>query len=243
MKKFLNILKNIVEMIRIRAFRAIDDVEACNLYALEHMEILKIFGITKITTANNSWIDNPNVYVILAERVSDNYPVGGARIHLYHPDYPLPMDDAIKEFDPNVKNILAHHAENGGTSEICGLWNARSVAGWGIGTLFLARAGVAMSTQLPMSSMFVLCGGHTIGITLEKGFTIDERLGNKGTFYYPKEGLVATAGVMNNIYDLKDAQEIDRGIIESLRANPNQTRTESTDKITFDVEYRLNLNL
>jgi hypothetical protein len=91
--------------------------------------------------------------------------------------------------------------------------------------------------------MFVLCGGHTIGITLEKGFTIDERLGNKGTFYYPKEGLVATAGVMNNIYDLKDAQEIDRGIIESLRANPNQTRTESTDKITFDVEYRLNLNL
>ena len=228
-------------MIRIRAFRAIDDYDACNMYAQEHLEILKIFGITKITTANTSWIHNPSVYVILAERTEDNRPVGGARIHLYDSNYPLPMDDAVKDFDPSVKQLLATHNVNGGTGEICGLWNARSVAGWGIGTMFLSRAGVALAAQLPMHSMFVLCGEHTIGITLEKGFTIEERLGNKGTFYYPKEGLVATAAIIEDLQDLSHANEADRKIILNLRDNPEQTRLEKSGKLDFEIEYKLSL--
>lgn len=228
-------------MIRIRAFRAIDDEAACLRYAQEHMEILKIFGITKITTANTGWIYNPNVYVILAERIADNVPVGGARVHLYDKNYPLPMDDAVRDFDPSVKQLLAQHQENGGTGEICGLWNARSVAGWGIGTMFLSRAGVAMAAQLPMHSMYVLCGEHTIGITLEKGFVIEEKLGNKGTFYYPKEGLVATAAVIEDIHDLSHAKPLDRDVILSLRENPEQTRLEKSSKLDFEIEYRLTL--
>jgi hypothetical protein len=229
-------------MIRIRAFRAIDDNDACNHYAKEHLEVLKIFGITKITTANTDWIYNPNVYVIYAERIEDNMPVGGARIHLYDPNYPLPMDVAVRDFDPSVKGLLERHALRG-TGEICGLWNSRVVAGWGIGTIFLSRAGMALAAQLPMHSMFVLCGEHTIGITLEKGFTVEEQLGNKGTFYYPKEGLVATAAVINDIYDLSNANAADRDIIQSLRENPNQKRLEHSDKLDFEIDYQLKLKL
>lgn len=230
-------------LIRIRAFRAIDDTEACNRYAQEHMDILKIYGITKITTANNSWIQNPNVYVIMAYRVSDNKPVGGARVHLYHEDYPLPMDDAVKDFDPSVKGLLANHHAEGGTGEICGLWNSRDVAGWGIGTIFLSRAGVSLCNQLPMQTMHVLCAEHTIGITLEKGFIIEEALGNKGTFYYPKEGLVATAAVINDVNTLGDAKEEDRNIIMSLRENPRQTRHEKNNEFEIEIQYELDLNL
>lgn len=230
-------------MIRIRAFRAIDDREACEQYAKEHLDVLKIYGITKITTANNSWMENPYVYVIMAYRISDNVPVGGARIHLYNKDYPLPMDVAVKDFDPGVKDLLIQHDAQGGTGEICGLWNSRDVAGWGIGTIFLSRAGVAISAQLPMHSMFVLCAEHTIGITLEKGFVIEEKLGNKGTFYYPKEGLVATAAVIEDVHNLKDAQQIDRDIITSLRQNPLQTRHEEHNGRDLDIEYLLDLKL
>lgn len=229
--------------IRIRAFRAIDDVEACNLYSREHMDVLRIYGITKITTANNSWIENPNVYVIMAYRASDNIPVGGARVHLYHKDYPLPMDVAVKDFDPSVKELLEEHEANGGTGEICGLWNSRSVAGWGIGTIFLSRAGVSLCTQLKMKSLHVLCAEHTIGITLEKGFVIEEVLGNKGTFYYPKEGLVATAAVINDVHTLADATPTDREIIMSLRADPTQTRQERNNEFEIEIEYQLKLNL
>lgn len=230
-------------MIRIRAFRAIDDREACELYAKEHMDVLKIYGITKITTANNSWMENPNVYVIMAERTSDNYPVGGARIHIYNKEYPLPMDVAVKDFDPSVEQLLQQHHDNGGTGEICGLWNSREVAGWGIGTVFLSRAGVALCQQLPMRSMFVLCAEHTIGITLEKGFTIETALGDKGTFFYPKEGLVATAAVINDINDLGNAHDKDREIIMSLRNNCSQTRHEEHNERQIDIEYRLDLNM
>lgn len=227
--------------IRIRAFRAIDNRHACELYAEAHLDILKIFGITKITTANNSWIYNPNVYVILAEAVDDSRPLGGARIHLYHPDYPLPFVDAVRDFDSGVHTLVAEHAKKG-TGEICGLWNAREVAGLGIGTLFLSRAGVALAAQLPMHSMFVLCGEHTIGVTLKKGFVIEEKLGNKGTYYYPKEGLVATAAVINDLQDLSHADELDREIITSLRTQPNQTRIEQGPKEELEIQYRLKLN-
>lgn len=231
-------------MIRIRAFRAVDELDTCKVYMREHMEVLKVFGITKITTANDSWMQNPNVYVIFAEMVEGNIPVGGARIHLYDPSdkYPLPMDDAIREFDPTVKDLLSKHNEQG-TAEICGLWNSRIVAGWGIGTIFLSRAGIAFSASLPIKSMFVLCGEHTIGITLDKGFQVEERLGNKGTFYYPKEGLVATAAVFEDLKDLSHAKPTDREVIESLRSKPNQTRRETTDKMTFDITYKLDLNI
>lgn len=228
-------------MIRIRAFRAIDEPESCKRYLQEHMEVLKIFGITKITTANDSWTRNPSVYVIMAESMEDNSPVGGARIHLYNEEFPLPIEDAIRDFDPSVIPMLKEHNARGGTSEICGLWNSRNVAGLGIGTLFLARAGVALAAQLPMHSMFVLCGEHTIGITLEKGFTIAEELGNSGTFYYPKEGLIATAAVMNDIHDLSNAKDEDRSLIAALREHPDLTRIENAPKGELAIEYRLKL--
>lgn len=230
-------------MIRIRAFRAIDDNKACQQYAKEHMDVLKIYGITKITTANNSWMENPNVYVIMAERTEDNQPVGGARIHIYDPAYPLPMDVAVKDFDPSVKELLEQHHNNGGTGEICGLWNSRDVAGWGIGTIFLSRAGVALAKQLPMQSMFVLCAEHTIGITLEKGFVIETKLGDSGGFNYPKEGLVATAAVIDDLDDLSHAEEKDREIIMSLRANNRQTRHEVHNGRELEIEYQLDLKL
>lgn len=227
-------------MIRIRAFRAIDDNNRCQLYVQEHLEILKVFGITKITTANNSWMYNPNVYVIMAESITDGTPLGGARIHIYDKEHPLPFVEAIKDFDNNVHTLVEKHALHG-TGEICGLWNSRAVAGVGIGTLFLSRAGMALAAQLPMHSMFVLCGEHTIDITLEKGFVIEESLGNKGTFYYPKEGLVATAAVINDLADLSHAKEADREIIEDLRREPNQIRIENGPKGDTPIEYVLGL--
>ena len=228
-------------MVRIRAFKAIDEFDTCNLYVQEHMEVLKVFGITKITTANNSWMFNPNVYVIIAELTENNKPIGGARIHMFHKDHSLPFIDAVKDFDASVHTLVAAHDADGGTGEICGLWNSRDVAGWGIGTLFLARAGVSIANKLPMHSMFVLCGEHTIGITLNKGFTVEESLGNRGTFFYPKEGLVATAAVMSDVRDLSYALPEDRGIIESLRENPTQIRYENSPKGPLEIQYQLDI--
>lgn len=228
-------------MIRIRAFRAVDDRAACEKYVYEHMQILKVFGITKITTANNSWMFNPNVYVIMAESVENGDALGGARIQIYDEENPLPIVVALNDFDASVTSLVKQYDINGGTAEICGLWNSRSVAGLGIGTLFLSRAGVAVARQLPISSMFVLCGEHTIGITMEKGFEIEEKLGNKGTFYYPKQDLVATAAIMHDIEELKHANPVDRELILALRKDLTQTRVEMGPKGNLVIQYDLKL--
>lgn len=229
-------------MIRIRAFRAVDDRKACDSYVYEHMQILKVFGITKITTANNSWIENPNVYVIMAEDYKTGQALGGARIQIYDENNPLPIVTAVKDFDPSVVSLVNECHNNGGTAEICGLWNSRNVAGLGIGTLFLSRAGVAVAKQLPITTMFVLCGEHTIGITMEKGFVVEERLGNRGTFYYPKQDLVATAAIMKDIEHLKDAREEDRNLILGLREDLTQTKTERGPKGDLQIKYDLKLD-
>lgn len=226
-------------MISIRAFRAIDDREACERYVHEHMQILKVFGITKITTANNSWMFNPNVYVIMAESIDTREPLGGARIQVYDGENPLPIEVAVRDFDPSVEPLCREYHKDHGTAEICGLWNSRGVAGLGIGTLYLSRAGVALASQLPIKSMFVLCGEHTIGITMEKGFVVEERLGNKGTFYYPKQDLVATAAIMHNVNDLVNANEVDRELILGLRKEPQQTRVEMGPKGGLVIKYDL----
>lgn len=226
-------------MIKIRAFKAVDDPEACDRYVNEHMEILKVFGITKITTANNSWTRNPNVYVIMAEDIATGEPMGGARIQVYDEENPLPIVTAVKDFDPSVIPLVEKCNANGGTAEICGLWNSRKVAGLGIGTLYLSRAGIAMAAQLPISTMFVLCGEHTIGITMEKGFELEERLGNKGTFYYPKQDLIATAAIMNDIDGLSAAKPLDRERILDLRRDPNQVKTETGGKEDVQIQYSL----
>ena len=228
-------------MIKIRAFKAIDDRAACEKYVFEHMQILKVFGITKITTANNSWMFNPNVYVIMAESLENGEALGGARIQIYDEENPLPIVVAVKDFDPSVVPLVREYNKDTGTAEICGLWNSRSVAGLGIGTLFLSRAGVALAAQLPIKSMFVLCGEHTIGITMEKGFVIEERLGNKGTFYYPKQDLVATAAVMHDVNDLSHANVADRELIKGLRNDPMQTRVEIGPKGNLIIQYDLKL--
>ena len=228
-------------MIRIRAFRAVDDESACRQYIDEHMQILKIFGITKITTATDDWMYNPNVYVIMADDTDTGEALGGARIQIYDEEHPLPIVTAIEKFDRKVIEQVQERAANGGTAEICGLWNSRKVAGLGIGTLYLSRAGIAMAAQLPITSMYVLCGEHTIGITMEKGFVIEEGLGKKGTFYYPKEGLIATAAIMNDIENLSDAKEIDRALIMSLRAAPKQSRIEDGPKGELPIKYSLEL--
>lgn len=229
-------------MIRIRAFRAVDDPKSCNAYVHEHMQILKVFGITKITTANNSWTQNPNVYVIMAEDYKTGQALGGARIQVYDKDHPLPIVTAVKDFDPSVIPLVEEYHQNGGTAEICGLWNSRNVAGLGIGTLFLSRAGVAVAAQLPITSMFVLCGEHTIGITMEKGFVVEEKLGNRGTFYYPKQDLVATAAIMKDIENLSDAREEDRDLILGLRSDLTQTKTERGPKEDLQIKYDLDLD-
>ena len=125
-------------MLKIRAFRAIDEEDTCERFAEGHKNVLLDYGITKVTTSNRSWFYNPGVYVIVIESEDGKSIYGGERIHIANDYAPLPLEEAIKVVDERVIDLVANY-KSYGTGELCGLWNSKYIAGRGL------RAGFSKS--------------------------------------------------------------------------------------------------
>jgi hypothetical protein len=205
-----------------------------------HMNVLKIYGITEITTANTDWFFNPSVYVLLAEEQNSNQVLGGVRIHIYGGTQPLPIEDAISEMDFSIHEMVKTHALNG-TGELCGLWNSREIAGFGISGLLL-RSGVSVTNQLSLNSLFALCAPITVPLVGKYGFVIEKSLGKEGTFFYPKSDLLATAVIIYDLKKLEHSEKAEQSAIWDLQKNIIQTRIEWGPKGELQIEYNLKIN-
>ncbi len=225
-------------MITIRGFRAIDDPEVCDKFLQGHRRVLESINVKEVTSSKAIWVDNPDVYVIVVESLEDKRVLGGARVHKAGPYEPLPVESATDYMDPTVKQWIGHYASNG-AGEICGLWNSREVAGLGIGAVFLTRAAVACSTYLGIHHLFALCAPYTVDMAKHVGYEIELTVGNKGTFYYPKLDLVATAMILKDVETLILANEEERSKILELRASPNLIRIEEFRKKTIELHFEL----
>ncbi len=224
-------------MLRIRAFRAVNDQGSCKMFAEGHAKVLLDYGVTKVTSSNNDWFFNPNVYVVLV-LAEDGEVVGGERIHMVHKDYPLPIENAITIVDKKVHPLVASYAQKGLTGELCGLWNSKSIAGRGVSVL-LTKLGVALAKILNMSSLFVLCAPYTVEMCQKAGFEIETSIGNNGTFIYPKLDLIATSLCIKDMADLKTADDAFKKQIFSFVENPIGSFIETGAKGEFNVDYDL----
>ena len=155
--------------------------------------------------------------------------------------YELPIEIALGNYDPKIYEMVRDDRENGGTCELCGLWNSREVAGMGIGSYILARIGAVVAVQLPVKSIFVLCAPITVRMGKRVGAVVEGDLGNEGLFYYPKDDLIATAMRLRDIHDLQHADITEQEKIMSLRADNHQILFERGPRGTFEVEYNLEI--
>jgi len=227
-------------MIKIRVFRAIDEIDSCERYIEGHMRVLRVYGITMITSANIGWCKDPNTFVIIAESEDGTKVFGGARIQIANEAFPLPIETAVTDMDTSIHDLVKRLSLYG-TGELCGLWNSREVAGMGLGSIYLGRVGVAISTFLNLNTLFALCAPATVKNCVRVGFQIENRLGNNGLFYYPKEDLLATAVLLNDTKDLTTADSYERECILNLRENPIQRKLEQGIKQPFMLTYELNI--
>ncbi len=113
------------------------------------------------------------------------------------------------------------------------------VAGMGIGSSVLGRVGVAIAPQLKITSLFALCAPYTVESCKRAGFEVETTIGNEGTFYYPKENLVATAVVLRDVNTLATASELEKEYILSLRNAPVQTKKEMGRRGEFEIDFDL----
>lgn len=225
-------------MIRIRAFRAIDEKDACEKFIFGHTNVLANIGVNKVTSSNFDWMHNPAVFVIIVESTDSEKVYGGARIEVASGAIKLPIESATGFMDDHIYSLVKEYGSKG-TGEICGLWNSREVAGMGIGSVFLTRACVVIAEQIGLQSLFALCAPYTVKMAQSVGYSIEYTLGNHGTFYYPKLDLLATAMILKDVDTLKLADEHERESVFALRKNLNQTRKELIKNREVEIIFEL----
>lgn len=227
-------------MLKVRAFRAVDDVESCIQFAEGHANVLKDYGITKVTSSRNDWFENPGVYVVLVENEDTGEVVGGERIHLANSIQALPIEDAISVVDKNIHSLVESYADQKITGELCGLWNAKSIAGRGV-SYCLTKLGVAIANRIGMDSLFVLCAPYTVSMCQNAGFTIETSIGNEGTFVYPKLDLIATALVVKDAQNLMPGDPDYAKQIFQFIQKPDGLTEEIGQKGTTRISYNISL--
>jgi len=167
--------------------------------------------------------------------------LGGGRIQLRSKGFPLPLEEAIAEIDPSIIKYMDQF-EDLEVAEYCGLWNSKEVAGYGIGSIYLVKVGVAIASQFNLKKMLALCSPATVRISKKVGYEVIETLGDNGTFYYPKEGLIATLLAIDNINELPTADSIERDFIFRLRNNKVHQTLETGPKGDMMVKFNLIVN-
>lgn len=226
--------------VRLRAFRAVDEPEACELFIEGHTHVLTSIGVTKVTSSKNEWTKNPAAFVMIVESLDGKKVYGGARVHVAGGSQPLPIEQATGAMDRSVFDLVWSFAQYG-TGELCGLWNSREIAGYGIGSIFLIRTAVAISYQIGIQSLFALCAPYTIPPGEAVGMEIEKSIGIDGTFYYPKLDLVATTMVLKDVPTLSKAYEEDKNAIIKIRENLNITRVEVLRRKEITIYYAIQI--
>ncbi|MBS1688429.1 MAG: hypothetical protein JSS96_06875, partial [Bacteroidetes bacterium] len=125
------------------------------------------------------------------------------------------------------------------TGELCGLWNSKAIAGKGFSFL-LTKMGVALAILLKMNSLFVLCAPYTVEMCEKAGFVVEDSIGDKGKFIYPKLDLIATILLIKDLYNLPTADSDFKKRILDLASNPVQVSVETGPKGDFEVDFNLN---
>lgn len=228
--------------VRIRAFRATDDSETCLKFILGHQKVLENHGIYNVTSSAVEWMYNPAVFVIVVESLDGAKLYGGARVHAANGKDMLPIEIATGEMDKRIHEYVALYAQ-GGTGELCGLWNSIEVAGLGIGSYFPARVGIVIIEQLGFDTLFGLCSPLTLRFNEWIGCRTFTKIGMNGTFYYPKLDLLATAVFLADAHELSKSPPRERDKMLWLRNNLKCVIKEKTPfkNVMVTVHYEIEI--
>ncbi len=221
-----------------KGFKAIDDYEKCIGFLNGHVNVLKDYGITNITTNNHEWMKNPNIYCVVAIDKENCEIVGGIRIQISEEGTLLPVEAAVGYMDNEIYKIVERFRNDGGVAELCALWNAKRVAGKGISTL-LTRASIAACIQLDFKTLMGICAEYTLNMFYRVGFRVNPNLGNNGKFPYPNENYIAQVLGILNAKTLDTSHPYDKERMLSLRSDLTQTYVENEGKCDVKVEYSL----
>jgi len=222
--------------LKFTAFHPINNIDLAERYLAGHRKVLEDYGVTNITTNSRGWLEMEHVYAIVVEDETGQL-VGGVRMQMADGVHQLPVEKAIGNMDARIFDIVKTYAGRG-VGELCALWNAKSVAGYGISVL-LTMAGISITNQVNCNTLMGICADYTLQMFKSVGFVVDNTLGIDGTFHYPSEDYkTRVLGILNS-ETLDTALPEYQQIMMALRNVPVQHRIETGPKGEIEIDYNL----
>lgn len=228
-----------LEKLTIRAFRAVDDRGTCILFLMEQIRVLEDIGVSCVIKPDVSWCTDPEVVVVIAEHQTLGV-VAGIRLHVAGSGKVLPMEHAVRNFDPAISPLLQHLQEHR-TGEVAGLWNAHRFAGRGVPFL-LFQSVVAIASQLRITSMVTFVAEYVAPYAAQCGFRMMGELVDGGDYAYPVPSIRTHAMVLDDPMALSCSQDDVRRTILGLRVRPNSYRHVRPKNTALEVGFSLLLN-
>lgn len=217
----------------IRMLRSVDHPDTAQQFSREQAAVLKLFGVTGVTSAKQAWQSDPNTYMFIAEDASSGEMVAGMRLDMESDMKSIPMSEALVKVSDEFRDLVSN-LKPLGLAEGCGWWVKEGYAGLGLPGILL-RAGVSVSTRLGISYIFGFPHQHTKPIMSKYGFIAVDVIGDNGSFVYPDDRYRSTV-VELNTQTLHTTPKAEREKIFSLRSNPEMDSMEGE----LSLRYCLN---
>jgi hypothetical protein len=233
LRPFLNTFFMKAKEFVIRMLRSIEHPEVAKRFAQEQLEVLRLFGVKGVTSANKAWQQDPNTYMFVAEEIFSGELVAGMRLDIESDSKSIPMAEALTKISVEFEDLIAN-LKPLGLAEGCGWWVKQGYAGLGLPGILL-RAGVSASPRIGVNFIFGFPHQHTKPIMSKYGFIAVDVIGDNGSFVYPDERYRSTV-VELNTQTLHTTPKNERERIFSLRKNPDQKIVEGE----LSLQYCLN---
>lgn len=228
-------MKN-MDRLKIVSFRAVDRKELTLRYISEHAKVLHDIGVHSALKMDFEWSLDPESTIIAAIH-HELGMVGGVRIQMGRNDRKMAMQSALEQLDPECSGTFEPFIDEG-TAELCGLWVAHRFAGKGVPKL-LIPAGVAVASQLNISSLMTFAAEYTVQQTIDCGFTRMNEVGLEGEFFYPVPNIRSYAMMIRDLFTLQDCPLVNRHRILSLRLSPDQSIVVTPKATPLFTRYEL----
>ncbi|MEP7141806.1 MAG: hypothetical protein ABI707_02990 [Ferruginibacter sp.] len=224
-----------ISSIKLIAFKAVDNLEIAQHIYDEHKKRLAEFNITTITSSCASWLTNPSVYCIYAIDEDRNKILGAIRIHLADPFNCLPIEDALSQFNVNLRPGINKLMQNGMVAESCGLWctGENIVKKINLSTKLFSFE-TAICRYLNVQYCFGFGPSHNLDICFKTGFRKHEQF--PYPFSYPNEKYQSWVLYKNPI-SLKDDKEDAK--LRILINDPHLVYRSEVDNNSIIIKYEL----
>ena len=204
----------------IHAFRPKDNLGLCHEFQCDQKRIFeKQFESGKISSLDESWMEDENVYLICAFCKEEKTLLGGFRIHIYNEAHSLPIETAIGLEEPRIYELVEELGVKG-VVELCALWISSRGIKAGLKAFDLIRGVISVCHQLNIENVLSLAGPNSRRFTQYYNAIQYEDFGQEGIFYYPtpKVKCVVTNVPISNVF--QKVPLFEKNILKDLFDNP-----------------------